>query len=126
MRHRNWLTVVLRILGIVLVAYHIDYPLRLVMWLFSAFFGSTEADLLGRSLITDIWTVAGAFRFFFGLYLLFGGKWLVNLCMRDIVGRCPGCGYDIASITSDTCPECGTDVPPAAKPVQAPTAKLPQ
>ena len=122
MRHRNWLTAVLRIFGIVLVAYHVDYPLQMLMWLLSAFIGNAEPELVNRSMITDIWTAAGSFRFFFGLYLIFGGKWLINLCMRDIVGRCPGCGYDIASLSAEVCPECGIAIPPAARPVQAPPA----
>ena len=123
MRHRNWLTVILRIFGVTLIAFNLESILQLAGWLVSGFTGAEPANIVGRRpFMMDEWTIAGLIRFLFGLYLIFGGNWLINICMRNIVGRCPGCGCDIVSVDSDTCPKCGTDIPPAARPVKTPAA----
>jgi hypothetical protein len=44
-----------------------------------------------------------------GLYLLLGGKLLINRFCAEVVGRCPKCGYDLVGVaTGANCPECGT------------------
>ena len=61
-----------------------------------------------------------------GLYLLFGGGWIVTRCMREIRDRCIACGYDLSAATGEVCTECGTPIirppappPPAATPAAA-------
>jgi hypothetical protein len=46
-----------------------------------------------------------------GLYLFFGGKWIVRRLLRgvDWPGRqtCHKCGYELGGIEGGRCPECG-------------------
>ena len=49
----------------------------------------------------------------FGLYLLFGGKWLLNRCV-PIDKFCSECGYNISKVKSGRCPECGASFSAAA------------
>ncbi len=47
-----------------------------------------------------------------GLYLFFGGKWVVRRLLKGVnwPGRstCHKCGYELAGIEGGRCPECGT------------------
>lgn len=57
--------------------------------------------------------------FAIGLYLFFGGEWVVNLAIASNRPYCPECGYDLSRATGPVCPECGTLLPPNARPVPA-------
>ncbi len=46
-----------------------------------------------------------------GVYLLFGGNWIVNVCISSNRPYCPECGYDLSKATSANCPECGVKLP---------------
>lgn len=43
-----------------------------------------------------------------GLYLFFGGEWVVQRVTPDNRRRCPECQYDLSHASSSVCPECGT------------------
>lgn len=47
----------------------------------------------------------------FGAYLFFRGNRLIKWCMRDIIGHCPTCGYDLRRSAEAVCPECGCENP---------------
>lgn len=62
-----------------------------------------------------------------GLYLLFGGNWIINRCLKEVRNRCISCGYDLTASTADACPECGAPIlrpapgrPAAPAPPEAP------
>jgi hypothetical protein len=48
-----------------------------------------------------------------GLYLLFGGRWIVNLAIPSNRPYCHECGYELTGNITGLCPECGTpNLPP--------------
>ncbi len=55
-----------------------------------------------------------------GIYLFFGGRWIVNLAIPSNRPYCPNCAYELTGISNGRCPECGT--PFRAEDVQPPMA----
>jgi hypothetical protein len=54
-----------------------------------------------------------------GLYLFFGGEWIVNKAIPSNRPYCHECGYMLKNLTGNTCPECDTPFrpePPATPP----------
>lgn len=47
-----------------------------------------------------------------GLYLFFGGDWIVNKAIPSNRPYCADCGYDLSKNTADRCQECGAATPP--------------
>ncbi len=45
-----------------------------------------------------------------GLYLFYGGEWIVNAAILSNHPYCPECGYDLSHLPGPVCPECGTHV----------------
>lgn len=55
------------------------------------------------------WVVLySAGSFVVGLYLFFGGKWIVDRAIPSNRPYCGECGYELSHAASDRCPECGT------------------
>ena len=61
---------------------------------------------------TNLWVwgtmLGGALPVALGIYLFFGGKWIVNLAIPSNRPYCPECAYDLTGAAVERCPECGT------------------
>lgn len=51
-----------------------------------------------------------------GIYLFFGGAWVIDKLCREVVDRCRRCGYDLREAPGGICPECGTLLKPPEQP----------
>ena len=122
MKHKTWFRLVLKAIGIFLLA---TGAVELVdtfsgsvgrIFLTGSFgFGGSGfpydlLEVLGYALLTGL--VGGIARVVIGAYLLFGGAKLVNLCIPSNRPYCPHCGYDVRGVgDDDVCPECGVRFP---------------
>ena len=50
-----------------------------------------------------------------GLYLFFGGTWIVDKAIPGNRPYCHECGYDLTDAAGNVCAECGTPFKPAAE-----------
>ena len=52
--------------------------------------------------------IKGVLSIALGAYLLFSGKWIVDLVVPGNRAYCHECGYDLTKAIGENCPECGT------------------
>lgn len=134
MTERGWFTLLVRGVGLWLAAiglmrgvetasnYFVTYSQQQAF-----FFGSQPQTFWGGTatptpVVREIVAVAipSLIPMLVGLYLLFGGGWIVNRLCRSVIGCCQVCGYRVDSLDDlGRCPECGTqprDTKPATTP----------
>ncbi len=121
MKHKTWFRLVLKAIGIFLLATgavelvdSFSGSLGRVFLTGSFGFGGSGfpydfLEFLGYALLTGL--VGGIARLVIGAYLLFGGAKLVNLCIPSNRPYCPHCGYDLRAVSDERCPECGVRLP---------------
>ncbi|MCH8152160.1 MAG: hypothetical protein IH830_07290 [Planctomycetes bacterium] len=99
----------IRAIGVLILALSLPDVIHGVVYLF---YRVTSAEtFLGGTLISVISLRGPLIGCALGLYLFFGGKWVVNLCIPSNRPYCPECGYDLSKATSANCPECGVKLP---------------
>lgn len=109
MKHKTWFRLVLKAIGVLTVGTAIP----VLIW------SGTEVALsvwgvgsgLGMGEMMISYFVGSAAQVIFGLYLFFGGEWIVNMVIPSNRPYCPNCGYDVSRATSGRCPECGVALP---------------
>ena len=116
MKHKTWFRLVLKAIGIFLIATgtvglldSVSGALGRAVSLGGAGYGYELLQLLEWALYSGL--VGSIARLAFGAYLLFGGAKLVNLCIPSNRPYCPHCGYDLRAVNDERCPECGVRLP---------------
>ncbi len=117
MKHKTWFRLMIKAIGVLLIGLSIPGLatfLGLIIVLLTADpFGAR--GIVGPS--GWMWSMylapysGSIVQLAIGVYLLFGGKWIVNLCVPSNRPYCPECGYDLSKATSANCPECGVKLP---------------
>jgi hypothetical protein len=106
MKHKTWFRLVLKAIGVLFIGLSIE-PLT---WAIGSIidWGFDVSTAIG-------WTVssalAGVTLCSLGLYLFFGGEWIVNKAIPSNRPYCPECGYDLSKSKGGRCAECGTALP---------------
>ncbi len=107
MKHKTLITMLARLLGVFLMVEGAARMVYAVMWI--------EPLLRGSSAGAWAYSVAsllsGSVYLLAGLYLLRGGKWVVDKIVPGDRPYCPECGYNLTGLTTQRCPECGTRLP---------------
>lgn len=112
MKHKTWFRLVLKAIGVLLVG--LSFPA------FSQFLGYIfymSDSTSGFPSDSAYWVVQLLYsggvllQLGFGLYLFFGGAWIVNKAIPSNRAYCPECGYDLRNSPVGRCAECGVAVP---------------
>lgn len=126
MKHKTWFRLVLKAIGILLIAMSLPALGQAVGALAYALMDTS----MNLSFPDNYWVVQASFyagglaQFAFGLYLILGGKWIVDRAIPSNRPYCPECGYDMSRTQGARCPECGVELPrdsagPISRDVQA-------
>jgi hypothetical protein len=101
-----WFRLIVRAIGIFLLAHAIPRFLDVMRWALE-FWMYGESRMFTTSGFVSQLVLVGV-DMAIALYLLVKGRRLIDFCMRDMRDRCPKCGYPAAGVTGSVCPECGT------------------
>jgi hypothetical protein len=119
MKHKTWFRLLLKAIGVAMLAYAIPQAVsslcNISWWLLNDD-GSTSwtgTQWVSWTLISFLHVAA---QIAVGLYLLLGGEWIVNKCIPSNRPYCPNCGYDLSHNTGERCSECGVVLPPREAP----------
>lgn len=136
MKHKTWLRLVLKCVGVLLIGLGLPEAIRqagVFMQLYRmhaaaantgampAFFGPN-----GQGLGFVINFLAGFIQLAMGVYLFVGGRWVVDRLVPTNRPYCPNCGYPLADLKGDFCPECGASQPRHPGPTGARTPPPPR
>ncbi len=108
MKHKTWFRLVLKAIGVLTIGVAIPnlvWGVPVAMQWAAGIGGRPPAVYELGQIAAGIAPVA------FGLYLFFGGEWIVNIAIPSNRPYCPNCGYDVSKATSGRCPECGVALP---------------
>jgi len=70
--------------------------------------GGVGVLISGSSSNIWFWHASTVLELFVGLYLFFGGKWIVDRAIPGNRPYCHECGYDLTNAIGNVCTECGT------------------
>lgn len=120
MKHKTWFRLVLKAIGVYLLANSIPTLVGNGIWVVYELSRDASAGSRGSILF---WTeyvartmLPGVLEFGIGYYLLFRGQWIVNLCIPSNRPYCHDCGYDISKSRCEVCPECGARLDSISRP----------
>ncbi len=125
MKHKTWFRLVLKAIGILLIGQWLNEFANSIWWLLDVvisggdlyrgyannpYYTAPTTDYREAVRLTFEF-IGPILPFVFGLYLLFGGKWLVDKIIPSNRPYCPNCGYPLTDTASEQCPECGIALP---------------
>lgn len=118
MKHRTWFRLALKAIGVLLVGWSLDsvfyiggmvYTLATQPRYLDQF--NPYSNVAGSPPDNSVWFTLKLLEYLspllIGLYLVFGGKWLLNKMIPADRPYCPACGYDLSHSHGSYCPECG-------------------
>lgn len=106
MKHKTWFRLVIKAIGVYMIVTTIPTIFSQVSW-YVIYYATLDAQA------PDQWPwmlhnfLHWGFQLALGLYLLFGGKWIVNKVIPSNRPYCPECGYELSKASGGNCPECG-------------------
>jgi hypothetical protein len=108
MKYKTLFRLGLKLIGILLTAQGVALFVSQLLWI-----PEMLRQMVGAG---DFYVYAqitwGACQILLGLYLFFGGKWVIDKAIPGNRPYCPECGYDLTGGTGRHCPECGTPFRP--------------
>ncbi len=118
MNARDWTTLVMRLVGLVLIASALLPLVTGLMMKVNMLTGGFPASSPFSSLLQWMSEFRLLVQLGLGFYFLFGGKWVIRVLFRGLGGKagyCPHCDYDVRGLAANRCPECGKRIRPEAE-----------
>jgi hypothetical protein len=118
MKHKTWFRLVIKAIGILLIGLSLPGIGQALGFIVYLAIGDKPSSLSRDTfwLLQGLYYAGSVVQLALGLYLLLGGKWIVDRCIPSNRQYCPDCGYDLSRSSSDRCAECGTLLPREAPP----------
>jgi len=121
MKHKTWFRLVIKAIGVLLIglslrtAWALGVELVVLLWayVFGTDLSPNPYSYSGYGYGALRWIQSGGeiLQLGLGLYLFFGGKWIIDKAIPSNRPYCPECGYDISKSGGPNCPECGMALP---------------
>jgi hypothetical protein len=104
----RWFKLLVRAIGVLVLAQAAPNVVATVGWLISMFTtaGPGGGDFFDYGMGAVLSLVGTALELAIGVYLLRGAPALVRYCIRQVGRRCAACDYDLQGL-GGKCPECG-------------------
>jgi hypothetical protein len=110
MKYKTLFRLALRLVGILLIAESLPWLVvgcaALALDVFTGGVFAASSGFISWQFQNAVIHLLGGLT---GLYLFFGGAWIVNRAIPSNRPYCPECGYEITGLPPEgLCPECGT------------------
>jgi hypothetical protein len=126
-KYKTLFRLMLKIIGVWLIVHAMlewsTIVYRIIEWVAPIYPGNPSHSNLTSRRIWEVMQFAKPFaEAAVGLYLFFGGEWIVNKAIPSNRAYCHECGYMLKNLTGTRCPECDTPFrpdPPTTPPTTA-------